>query len=174
MIFPQTFASRQRVFSSIVREITQRKHFKKTRERSSQSRVVAIRDKKYETERTTESTLERERKRAQRKNRNGNECKESIRQSGPVAKTPFTHEHVQTHVPGILFRGGDVRNVLSLREGEERKREEEALERERFKPSRSSIEYYLRKRKQRRHTEREEIFCNIKTKKKKSDDDDDP
>jgi len=91
-----------------------------------------------------------------------------------VAKTPFTHEHVQTHVPGILFRGGDVRNVLSLREGEERKREEEALERERFKPSRSSIEYYLRKRKQRRHTEREEIFCNIKTKKKKSDDDDDP
>lgn len=48
-----------------------------------------------------------------------------------MAKTPFTHEHVQTHVPGILFRGGDVRNVLSLREGEERKREEEALERER-------------------------------------------
>ena len=48
-----------------------------------------------------------------------------------MAKTPSTHEHVQTHVPGILFRGGDVRNVLSLREGEERKREEEALERER-------------------------------------------
>ena len=48
-----------------------------------------------------------------------------------MAKTPFTHEHVQTHVPGILFRGGDVRNVLSLREGEERKRwEEETLERD--------------------------------------------
>ena len=48
-----------------------------------------------------------------------------------MAKTPSTHEHVQTHVPGILFRGGDVRNVLSLREGEERKRwEEEALERD--------------------------------------------
>ena len=66
MIFPQTFASRQRVFSSIVREIIQRKRFKKTRERSSQSRVVAIRDKKYETERTTESTLEREKKSAKK------------------------------------------------------------------------------------------------------------
>ena len=89
-------------------------------------------------------------KRAQRKNRNG--CnEESIRQSGPVAKTPSTHEHVQTHVPGILFRGGDVRSVLSLREGEERRWKEEALERERFKPSRSSsIEYYRRKRKRRR------------------------
>jgi len=66
MIFPQTFASQQRVFSSIVREITQRKRFKKTRERSSQSRVVAICDKKYETERTTESTLEREKKSAKK------------------------------------------------------------------------------------------------------------
>jgi len=86
--------------------------------------------RKCET-REQQSTSEREReKRAQRKNRNG--CnEESIRQSGPVAKTPSTHEHVQTHVPGILFRGGDVRNVLSLREGEERKRwEEETLERD--------------------------------------------
>ena len=64
-----------------------------------------------------------------------------------MAKTPSTHEHVQTHVPGILFRGGDVWSVLSLREGEERRWKEEALERERFKPSRSSsIEYYRRKR----------------------------
>ena len=48
-----------------------------------------------------------------------------------MAKTPSTHEHVQTHVPGILFRGGDVWSVLSLREGEERRWKEEALERER-------------------------------------------
>ena len=83
-------------------------------------------------QREQKSTLERERERDKERKRNRNGCnEESVRQSGPVAKTPSTHEHVQTHVPGILFRGGDVRSVLSLREGEERRWKEEALERER-------------------------------------------
>ena len=50
---------------------------------------------------------------------------ESVRQSRPVAKTPSAHADVQTHVPGVLFRRGHVRNLLRLREGE--REEEDAL-----------------------------------------------
>ena len=50
---------------------------------------------------------------------------ESVRQSRPVAKTPSAHADVQTHVPGVLFRRGHVRNLLRLREGEGQ--EEDAL-----------------------------------------------
>ena len=50
---------------------------------------------------------------------------ESVCQSRPVAKTPSAHADVQTHVPGVLFRRGHVRNLLRLREGE--REEEDAL-----------------------------------------------
>ena len=51
---------------------------------------------------------------------------ESVCQSRPVAKTPSAHADVQTHVPGVLFRRGHVRNLLRLREGE-REEEDRAL-----------------------------------------------
>ena len=54
---------------------------------------------------------------------------ESVRQSRPVAKTPSAHADVQTHVPGVLFRRGHVRNLLRLREGEGQ--EEDALKKRR-------------------------------------------
>ena len=54
---------------------------------------------------------------------------ESVCQSRPVAKTPSAHADVQTHVPGVLFRRGHVRNLLRLREGEGQ--EEDALKKRR-------------------------------------------
>ena len=62
-------------------------------------------------------------------NERGDIVVESVRQSRPVAKTPSAHADVQTHVPGVLFRRGHVRNLLRLREGEGQ--EEDALKKRR-------------------------------------------